>query len=89
MTTDEINEILHEELAKVIQEEVDAEILRELDCVARNWTRVELPAPGYDTAKEITAWCKAHFKDQYRCFECRRYYFVVPEHATFFIMRWS
>lgn len=74
-------------LAKEIQEEIDAQFLREIDCVARNWTRVNVEFNFY-TYTDAVEWCREHYPNEFNAIDLYKFYFAKPEHATHFILRW-
>lgn len=84
---EDVEDILFKELAKSIQEEIDNEFLRELDCVARNWTQVKVDLDFYNY-EEAKNWCIEHCPNEWRVFHLHKFYFVKAEHAVWFKLKW-
>lgn len=81
--TSEIND----SLAKILQEELDREVLREAQkaaLISQGWTEV-LPNPRASISFE---WCDNFIKDQYRTIG-KHWYFKDDRDATFFSLKWS
>jgi hypothetical protein len=81
--TSEIND----NLAKILQEELDREVLREAEKAtlkSQGWTEVI-----QNTKAEISDdWCSRFIKDEYRVYgNC--WYFKDERDATFFSLKWS
>lgn len=74
---------LEKEIARVLQEEIDREIIVEL-CKSQGWTEVKISVK-VSVDKD---WCKQHIKKQYKNFN-NFWYFEDSRDAEFFVLRWS
>lgn len=83
-----VEDILYEELCKAIQEEIDADFLRELDCIARNWIQVKWNT-DFETFNAANNWCREKFPNEYKVFGHHKFYFAKSAHAEWFLLRWS
>lgn len=83
-----VEDIIYEELDKAIREEIDADFLRELDCVARNWTKVDVVLDFYEY-QDAKNWCIEHYPNEWKVFDLHKFYFAKSEYAEWFILRWS
>jgi len=86
----EYGEDLEGELARVLQEEIDWEILSSV-FVESGWTKVESPHTGALTEvgeHEVKSWCKQNLKGHYKA-RGKDWLFERAEDATWFSLRWS
>ena len=80
----EVHPELADEMAKVLQEEIDWEIMCEL-MSSIGWVQVEIDRPS---TEELTEWCHKNLKGKFRG-RNHTWMFERAEDATWFTMRWS
>ena len=86
--TGELHEELEAELAKVLQEEIDREVLFDL-LVECGWTRIELPSKWLPiSGVEIHEWRQKNLKGKWKGHE-NTWLFEKSEDAVVFALRWS
>ena len=84
---------LEDELAKVLQEEIDREIINDIhrrDCMLKGWTELPFKTDGIlpDTIGKMAEWLHLHAIGDYRFFG-NEIWFENKQDLTAFILRWS
>lgn len=83
----DLNSEINDNLAKILQEELDREVLREVEKTtlkSQGWTEVT----QHTKAKISDDWCRQFIKNEYRIYgNC--WYFKDERDATFFSLKWS
>lgn len=86
--TGELHEELEEELARVLQEEIDREVLFGLleEC---GWTRIELPSKWFPVSGiELHEWRQKNLTGKWKAHE-NTWLFEKEKDATIFALRWA
>ena len=82
---------ISEELSKVLQEEIDWELLMDM-MISVGWTKVTISEPWSNMtasfAHEIKEWCREHLKGHYNG-RGRVWMFEKAQDAEWFMLRWS
>jgi tRNA A37 N6-isopentenylltransferase MiaA len=84
---DDLYTEINDNLAKILQEELDREVLREVEKAtlkSQGWTEVI----QHTKAKISDEWCRQFIKDEYRIYS-NCWYFKDERDATFFSLKWS
>ena len=80
---------LENELAKILQQEIDNEILIET-FVESGWTKVILKElPTFEDSGSIAYWLGENCKGMYKSFPHNIYLFEDSKDAELFILRWA
>lgn len=85
-----VNPGMEEEVAKILQEEIDWEIMQDI-MVRVGWTKIEMdwPARTSETAlHEIKEWCRANLQGHYNG-RAKIWLFEKEKDAVMFSLRWS
>lgn len=83
-------ETIVEDMAKLIQEEIDWEIMCDM-MKTIGWTEVKMTWDGYmkeSDAHMIKEWCKANLTGMYRA-RGNTWVFAKEKDASMFILKWS
>ena len=79
---------ISDDLAKILQEEIDREIIEEItgaSLVEQGWTKV----PNFFVViDEVQNWLAENTSDDYRCWG-KSVYFKSSEDATLYVLKWS
>ena len=79
----------YEEIAKVLQEEIDWEVM--IDIMTEiGWTKIEMKWPHQMSARdahEVKEWCRANLQGHYQG-RARIWLFEKEQDATMFVLRW-
>ena len=79
----------YEEVAKVLQEEIDWEVMIDIMTEA-GWTKIEMSWPHRMSAVdayEVKEWCRANLQGHYQG-RARIWLFEKEQDATMFVLRW-
>lgn len=80
--------VVEDELAKILKEEIDWELLVDLMCTTCGWTKVELKKDyTLIDLNEIDQWCKETCTGSYKSRD-RMFIFENNKDAEWFILRW-
>jgi len=84
----DISSVIDDNLAKILQEEIDREVLNQINwefIKSKNWIEVKIPA----YSDKIPVWCESNLKHDYKEFDKVYWYFESEQDATMFTLRWS
>ena len=80
----------YEEIAKVLQEEIDWEVMIDI-LVEAGWTKIEMDWPARmaeQDAHEIKEWCRNNLQGNYQG-RAKIWLFELEKDASMFILRWA
>ena len=86
----EVYPSLEEEMAKILQEEIDWEVMIDI-MTEMGWTKIEMTWPHQMSAQdahEVKEWCRANLKGNYNGRQ-RIWLFELEKDASMFVLRWS
>lgn len=81
---------LEEEVAKILQEEIDWEIMMDM-LTQLSWTKVQVDFPermAENDAHQIKEWCRANLHGNYKG-RANIWLFELQEDAVMFTLKWS